>query len=264
MKTNVNKVRTVWDEFARKYGPDRRASTPDAYLVDLEVRTLVRHIRDGEIVLDIGAGNGYTAFKLAQKKSIDIIGVDLSSEMVACARRMVNNYDDKLKGAVHFELGDILNSEILERFGENRFDTVLTKRTLINVLSWKEQKESIIKIWHLLKPNGKFIIMEATVQGHANINRLRERFGISKTPIRWHNNYLDEKKLLPFLNHRFEIILFKDFSSTYYIGSRLIQPLLLKLFRKEPKYDFFLNRFFSYLPSWGNYGIQKIFICCKG
>lgn len=263
MKTDTAKVGAVWDGFAQKYGLDRRASTPDAYLVDLELRTLAKYIEDGETVLDVGAGNGYTALKLARKKAVDIIGVDISAEMVAYANQMQKNYDSKLKGIAKFELGDILSSEFLECFGENHFDTVLTKRTIINVLSWKEQKESIIKIWHLLKPNGKFIMMEATVQGHENINRLRERFGISRTPIRWHNNYLDEDKLLPFLANRFKSVFFKDFSSTYYIGSRVIQPLILKPFKKEPRYDFFLNRFFAYLPSCGNYGIQKLFVCRK-
>lgn len=263
MKTDTAKVGAVWDEFAQKYGVDRRASTPDAYLVDLELRTLAKYIGDGEKVLDIGAGNGYTALMLALKKAVNIIGIDVSAQMVACANQMQKNYDGKLKGTVRFELGDILSSGFLKHFGENCFDTVLTKRTLINVLSWKEQRESIIKIWHLLKPDGRCIMMEATVQGHENINRLRERFGISRTPIRWHNNYLDEEKLLAFLNEKFETVLFKDFSSTYYVGSRVIQPLLLKPFKKEPRYDFFLNRLFSYLPNWGNRGIQKLFVCTK-
>jgi cyclopropane fatty-acyl-phospholipid synthase-like methyltransferase len=229
----------------------------------LELRTLAKYIADGEIVLDIGAGNGYTAIRLAQKKAINVIGIDISLEMVDYANQMQKKYDGTLKGIAKFELGDILSAGFLKYFGENRFDTVLTKRTLINVLSWEEQKKSIIKIWNLLKPNGKYILMEATVQGHENINRLRQHFGIARTPIRWHNNYLDEDKLLPFLTDRFESVFFKDFSSTYYIGSRVIQPLFLKPFKKKPNYDFFLNRLFSYLPSFGNYGIQKIFVCRK-
>jgi ubiquinone/menaquinone biosynthesis C-methylase UbiE len=263
MKTDVDKIRVVWDEFAQKYGLDRRASTPDAYLVDLEIRTLTKYIENGDTILDIGCGNGYTALTLAQKRVIDITGIDVSAEMIAYANQMQKKYASKLQGAVYFELGNILSPGFLERLGENRFDVVLTKRTLINILSWKEQKETIIKIWHLLKPNGRYIMMEATAQGYKKINRLRERFGIPNTPIRWHNNYLDEDKLLPFLNDRFESVLFKDFSSTYYIGSRVIQPIFLKPFKKEPSYNFFINRLFSYLPSYGNYGIQKIFICRK-
>lgn len=253
----------VWDAFARKYGLDCRASTPDAYLVNLEIRTLRKYIGNGERVLDIGCGNGYTSIKLAQKKAIKVIGIDISSEMIRCAKRMLRNHRGKLKGEVQFELGNILSPHFVERFGRDWFDTVLTKRTLINVLSWSEQKEAIIKILHLLKPKGKYVLIEGTIQGYKKMNNLRERFGIARTPIRWHNNYLDEEKLIPFLNENFDIICLRNFSSTYYIGSRVIQPLLLKPFGKEPSYDFFLNLFFSYLPSLGNYGIQKLIVCRK-
>lgn len=260
-KTDVKKVGAVWDDFARKYGLDCRASTPDAYLVDLEIRTLSKYIGNGERILDIGCGNGYTFIKLAQKKAIEVIGIDISPEMIKCAKQMLGNHMGKLKGKVQFELGNILSPDFVERFEEDYFDTVLTKRTLINVLSWAEQKEVIIKILRFLKPKGKYIMIESTTQGYENMNRLRERLKIARTPIRWHNNYLDEEKLLPFLNQKFEIICIRNFSSTYYIGSRVIQPLILKPFKKEPRYDLFLNRFFSYLPSFGNYGIQKLIVC---
>ena len=263
MKTDTAKVGAVWDEFAEKYGLDRRASTPDACLVDLEIRTLTRYVGRGDRVLDIGAGNGYTALSLARKVAVNVTGIDVSANMVACANQMHEVYGAALRGVVQFKLGDILGSGFVERFGANTFDMVLTKRTLINVLSWEEQKESIVKMATMAKPGGRCVMMEATVQGHDNINRLRARFGISRTPIRWHNNYLDEEKLLPFLKDTFEQVVFKDFSSTYYVGSRVIQPLLLKPLRKEPRYDFFLNRLFSRLPSWGNRGIQKLFVCIK-
>lgn len=263
IKTDVAKVRSVWDEFAQKYGMDRRASTPDAYLVDLEIRTLTGQIKNGDRVLDIGAGNGYTALKLAMKKNIDITGIDISPEMVSNASKMREKYSSKIRGNARFEIGDILDAKFLNCFHSNSFDVILTKRALINILSWEEQKDSITKFCQLLKPAGKYIMIEATVQGYDNINRLRERYGLSKTPIRWHNNYLDEEKLIPFLKNTFQSVYFKDFSSTYYVGSRVIQPLLLKPFGKEPSYDFRLNWFFSHFPSSGNYGIQKLIVCRK-
>ena len=262
-KTDVARVRAVWDDFARKYGLDSRASTPDAYLVDLELRTLKKYIGNSGKLLDIGCGNGYAAINLAQKKAVEVVGVDISPEMITCANQMLESYAGSLKGKVQFEIGNILSPSFAEHFGQNCFDTVLTKRTLINVLSWSEQKEVITKILHLLKPKGNYIMMEATVQGYENTNRLRERFKIPRTSIRWHNNYLDEEKLFPFLNESFDIICIRNFSSTYYIGSRVIQPLILRPFKKESTYDFFLNRIFSYLPSIGNYGIQKLSVCRK-
>jgi tRNA (cmo5U34)-methyltransferase len=263
-KTDVNKVAEVWDGFARKYGIDRRTSTPDAYLVDLELSILKKYIKDGKKFLDIGCGNGYTSIQLAKKRQIDIVAIDISGEMINNANLILKNQKGKLRGRAEFKTANILDPGFVEDLGQNRFDIVLTKRVLINILTWNEQKESITKIRKLLKPGGTYIMIEATIQGYEKINRLRERFKLARTPIRWHNNYLDEENLVPFLKEEFDIVHERDFSSTYYIGSRVIQPLLLKPFGKEPEYDFFLNRFFSCLPSFGGYGMQKLFVCRKG
>lgn len=262
-KTDVNKVTAVWDEFAQKYKLDRRTSTPDAYLVDLEIKTLIHFIKNGRELLDIGCGNGYTSIKLARKRKIEIIGIDISAEMIKYANQLAKYEGKKLKGTAEFRVGNILDPNFVESFGQGNFDIVLTKRTLINILSWDEQKECIARIWRLLKPKGIYIMIEATMQGYEKINSLREKLHIPRTPIRWHNVYLDEEKLIPFLKERFQITHISNFSSTYYVGSRVIQPLILKPFGKEPQYDSCINRFFSSLPSFGNYGIQKLFVCRK-
>lgn len=263
-KTDVNKVAAVWDEFAKKYELDRRTSTPDAYLVDLEIKTLLKHIKNGGKLLDIGCANGYTSVSLARKRNIEAIGIDISSEMIKYANQLLKRDKEKLKGTAEFRVGNILDASFIKSLGWGNFDIALTKRVLINILTWDEQKDAITKIWRLLKPQGKYVMIEATVQGYEKMNRLRERFNLPKTLIRWHNNYLDEQKLIPFLKEKFDDIRVRDFSSTYYIGSRVIQPLVLKPFGKEPKYDAWINCFFSSLPSVGNYGIQKLIVCKKG
>ncbi|MDD5311761.1 MAG: class I SAM-dependent methyltransferase [Dehalococcoidia bacterium] len=260
-KTDVELVREVWDEFALKYGMDCRASTPDKYLVELEVRTLLGHISPGEKILDVGCGNGFTAINLAEKRHVDVTGIDISQKMLSIARQMCEVRKKHIKSKIRFELANILDESFKEILTDESFDVVLTKRVLINLLTWEEQKETIDRIRKLLKPGGRYILMEATEQGHDNINRLRDKMKLGRTAIRWHNNYLDENILLPFLKGIFDEVKMIDFSSTYYIGSRLIQPVILKLINKEPSYDFFMNKIFSYFPSMGNYGIQKLIIC---
>lgn len=263
-KTNVNKVAEVWDGFARKYGTDRRASTPDAFLVDLELRILKKYIKDGTKFLDIGCGNGYTSIELAKKHRIEVTGIDISHELINYANQILAHQKGMLKGSAVFKVANVLDPNLKDDLGEESFDMILTKRVIINILTWNEQKETIQKIVELLKPGGIYLMIEATIQGHEKIGELRKKFNLSKTPIRWHNFYLDEEKLIPFLQKQFKKVDYRDFSSTYYIGSRLIQPLLLKPFGKEPNYDFFLNWLFSKLPSIGSYGMQKLFVCKKG
>src|SRR4030042_1492737 len=139
-KTDVSKVAAVWDGFAQKYELDRRTSTPDAYLVDLEIRTLLKHIKNGGKLLDIGCANGYTSISLARKRKIEALGIDISSEMIKYANQLLKLEEGKLQGTAEFRLGNILDPDFVGGYGQGNFDTVLTKRVLINILSWDEQK----------------------------------------------------------------------------------------------------------------------------
>jgi len=261
--TDVDKVREVWDGFAREYGTDSRASTPDAYMVELEIRTLLRYFRNGEKVLDIGCGNGYTDIKLLQRRNLYLTGIDISPELINLAKQLASKHADRIRNSPEYIVDNVLDSTFEQRFKQASFDSILTKRAIINILTWEEQRAVIARIARLIRPGGRYIMIEATVQGHERIGNLREKFGMTKTPIRWHNRYLDENELIPYLNEQFGTVYLNDFSSTYYVGSRLIQPLLLKPFRKEPRYDFFLNNIFSRLPSIGDFGLQKLIICRK-
>jgi SAM-dependent methyltransferase len=251
--SDAGKVADVWDDFAREHGSDRRASTPDAFLVDLETRVLRRYIKNRVRLLDIGCGNGYTAIQLAQKRKIDVTGIDISPEMIRVAAESACRLGLDYK----FAVGNILDPELKL----TNYDVVLTKRVLINILTWKEQRAAVEQIRRLLGPGGVYLASETTVQGHNRIGDLRKKFGLPQTPIRWHNNYLDEGVFLPFLKQEFGRVTVYDFSSTYYVGSRVIQPVLQKPWGKQPSYDSPINWLFSHLPSVGSYGMQKLFVC---
>jgi hypothetical protein len=183
--------------------------------------------------------------------------------MINNANELLEKDNPILKGQVNFQAYDILDQQTEQCLGTNLFDRIISKRTLINIPTWEGQKEAILRIFRLLKPGGIFMMMEATLQGYQKINYLREKFGINRTNIRWHNNYFDEPRLMQFLGQFSKIIAKRNFSSTYYLGSRWLQPLILKLVKKEPSYDFWGNRAFSFLPSIGNFGIQVLFILQK-
>ncbi len=258
-------IKKVWDERAQAYRDDSRASMPDKILIDLEIRQICKLLSDQDKILDIGCANGYTDIQIAAKKKVAITAFDNSQAMIEAARQVLSAAEnkDQIEQRVSFEVDDILNPDFVNKYRLQHFDKVLTKRVLINIPTWEGQQQAIRNIHDILDEGKIYIMMESTLQGYENMNRLRERFGIERTKIRWHNNYLDEVKLIPFLKERFDIEKAWNFSSTYYVGSRVVQPLLLKVFRKEPSYDFFLNRFFARVPSFGNCGIQKMFILKK-
>jgi len=265
MQPPCDEIRKVWDERAQAHKEDSRASMPDRFLIDLEIRRLSRHILHGDAVLDIGCANGYTDLKIASRRKARITGFDNSEAMISEARKALAAapLSQEAKGRIVFETGDLLDPEIVKKYQPQNFDKVVTKRVLINIPTWEGQQQAIENIYHILAQGKVYIMMESTLQGYENISRMRERFGIERTQVRWHNKYLDENTLIPFLKRMFDIEQAVNFSSTYYVGSRVIQPLLLKPFGKEPSYDFVLNRLFAWLPSLGDRGIQKMFVLRK-
>lgn len=263
--TGSSEIKKVWDERAQTFREDGRASMPDKILIGLEIRRVCRLVSDRDRILDIGCANGYTDIEIARRKNVTIAAFDNSQAMVETARQALGASKGKarLEQRVSFEADDIFNPDFVNKYRPQHFDKVLTKRVLINIPTWEGQQKAIQNIHDILDEGGIYIMMESTLQGYENMNRLRERFGIERTKIRWHNHYLDEDKLVPFLKEWFDIEKAWNFSSTYYVGSRVIQPLLLKAFGREPSYDFFLNHFFARVPSWGDCGIQKMFVLKK-
>ena len=62
--------------------------------------------QDDDRVLDLGCGVGATAFHLAQRRPIEVVGVSISPEQIRLARRFAHRDGAALKGTVRFEVGD--------------------------------------------------------------------------------------------------------------------------------------------------------------
>ena len=63
-----------------------------------------------------------------------------------------------------------------------------------------------------------------------------------------------------------QLIEISNFSSTYYVGTRVLKPLLIHALGvdidvSDPSMEW--NRWFSQLPPWGDYGVQKLFVFKK-
>lgn len=105
----------------------------------------------GKKVLDAGCGPGHHG-KYLQDKGLDVIGVDISPEMVRLARE---------KG-MRAEVGDVEDL----RFGDNKFDGVWANAILLHVP--KEKAAAVVKEWaRVLKPGGMahISVKEGTDEG---------------------------------------------------------------------------------------------------
>ncbi|HOT97108.1 MAG TPA: class I SAM-dependent methyltransferase [bacterium] len=110
-------------------------------------------------ILDIGAGNGVLAVKLAQiypearVTGIDYWGKDWEYSKNACER---NALIGKVKNRVRFQKGDAAKLE----FDDDMFDAVVSNLTFHEVRSVKDKREVVLEALRVLKPAGRFAFVD--------------------------------------------------------------------------------------------------------
>lgn len=107
-----------------------------------------------ESVLDIATGTGDLAISLAKTGAKEIVGLDLSEGMLAVGRKKIE--EEKLSGRIEMIQGD---SEALP-FDDNRFDAITVA---FGVRNFENLEKGLSEILRVLKPGGKFVILETSV-----------------------------------------------------------------------------------------------------
>lgn len=109
-------------------------------------------LQPGQKVLDVGCGIGGGDFFMAKEYKVEVIGMDLSSNMVGIAyERAQEEANKELK--CHFEIGDITK----QNFPNGYFDVIYSRDTLLHIAD-KKKLFAQFKDW--LKPGGKVFITD--------------------------------------------------------------------------------------------------------
>lgn len=253
-------IYNFWENQAAKFGTSHEASWGDIYAIDLEMNNIASHISEGKSVLDVGCANGFALIKHAKDfKLAQSVGVDFSPKMIEMANeslaREKNNYN------IHFKTGDVRGLD----FQDNTFDIVYTTRVLINLPNWQEQIQGISECIRVAKPGGTIIFSEAFWEPLVKLNALRTILGLPSLVEHDFNRYLKKSNLDTYLNNNKTEFEVNDFSSIYYLGSRLIRDLIPES-KTFVGYDNPVNKIFHTIEkdfSGGDVGIQQAYIIKK-
>lgn len=117
------------------------------------LRTLVDRmpIREGMTLLDIGSGLGGAAFHLAERFSVEVVGIDTAAKMIDLAQARRRSEDPA--GRTRFILGDIHTAAL----HPDSFDIIYSR----DVLMYEPEKGAVFERCHrLLKAGGYLCITD--------------------------------------------------------------------------------------------------------
>ena len=122
----------------------------DKGLKPFEEKFLVKHLKPGAYVLDIGCGPGREAVALA-KKGYKVVGIDISPSSVEIARQKAQ----EMKLSIDYQIGEAGNL----KYPDSSFDYVLMIAQLIHHIHGRENRLNAFReAYRVLKPGGGLIL----------------------------------------------------------------------------------------------------------
>lgn len=261
-KLDLEQIRDFWNRQALEHGQSPAASWSDRMVIEMEIREILNRLSDGDRILDVGCANGFSTVQFAAQRKVQVRGIDYIPEMIVQARQRLSSLHGGLQGSVEFAQGDVA---ALAEPGET-YDKVVAVRVIINLCDWVQQLRGLQECSRVLKRGGILLLSEATVQGWNRLNQFRREWKLPDIPMPGFNLYLDEHKVINALAGCLKLVELVNFASTYYVGTRVLKALMSQALGStidpaDPGMEW--NRWFSQLPSWGDYGTQKLFVFQK-
>lgn len=249
-------VKKHYKEQARQHKTALTSTMLDRNNRRLEIQNLVALLKDGDRCLEVGCGNGASSVEISEAKKLNLLSFDFSQDLIKLAKSQPIN---GIRGKIKFELGDVLNLKI-----KNRFNVVFTERCIINLLDWNDQKKALTNMADALKKGGRLILLEAFSDGLETLNQARREVGLDAIPPAYHNLHLKKELVIPYLaSCGLKFVKENNFLSTHYFGSRVLYPALAKAANKKIVINSAFDNFFANLPPVGNYSHIKILVFKK-
>jgi SAM-dependent methyltransferase len=205
------------DKILKHWNDKKVESMYDKILLNAEIDMIQQRILAGSKVLDAGCGEGEGAEVYASIPGSEVHAVDFSDTRLEKASERLHSRNNVTLKKVDF----IGNYHL-----DDDYDVVVSQRFLINITDWELQKKIILNLMGVLKKGGLLIMLEGFVQGVAELNMFRELMTLPPIPVPWHNLFIDEELLIPFMSERGFNLVDNDGLGSYFLLTRGVRPSL--------------------------------------
>ena len=141
------------------YSEEELRNIPESAIMGLGCGnpTALADLKNGETVLDLGAGTGIDVFLAANKVGSKghVIGIDMTEEMIKRANKTAKKHRYK---NVEFKLGEIENLPL----EDNSVDVIISN-CVINLSP--DKLRTYQEAYRVLKPNGRILISDLVTEG---------------------------------------------------------------------------------------------------
>ena len=220
---------SFWVERLKNSSPDR-VCTNDTGLDFLESEQILSRLTDESTVLEIGCGNGLLYEAIRKRYSLKrYVGTDFVHELIEECNKKKSDSGDSF---FQIDMTEILHDTFLEKF-----NFIISKRAIQNVIDTQLQLEVIDKLGHFLEDNGCMIFVESSSQAQQRINNERKKYSLDPIDPPFHNLFFNDEKIksYDFSNVYLEGIV--PFASDFYFITRIIYARYAKLIGETLSYD---------------------------
>lgn len=227
MKTvhNSKQVLEYWNQ-------DEVESMYDKNLLKLEIQLIKERIPKNSKILDAGCGEGEGTLEYSKIPGVRLHAVDFSETRLKKAAKRLSNHSN-----VTLKKVDFLGTYSLDK----DYDAIISQRFLINLMEWNLQQKVLLDFKSMLKQGGKLILLEGSMEGVEELNKLRSTFGLKPIPVKWHNLFFNDKTLINFMEKNNFILIEEDGPGEYFMLTRGLRPY----FEEELNWDSAFNKIAS-------------------
>lgn len=204
---NLGLIKEHWES-------EETVSLRDVNHKELEKLSIIECLKKlkGGSLIDIGCGDTSDTVCYCDYVN-DVCGFDYSDTMLRKAKEVS-------KDRIRVSRLDLLEDDI-----SLKADIVTTKRFMVNLGNFENQKRAILKIYDCLNKDGYYLMLECCIDGLNNLNTMRQRVGLGEIEEPFHNTYFELNELTGFVSNHFYIEKVKYFS-TYCFLTRVYNHLL--------------------------------------